>query len=330
MEHLKATTSRARRGKAMKGRTAGGVGVVLIVIIVALVLFFILFPGTVFRAAQYVNRSLSGLSDRSVQVDDNRIVYLEGGKGEAVLLLHGYSADKDNWTAFAKYLTPKYRVVIPDLPGFGGSSRSQETSYDIESQVERLHRFVQVMRLGKVNVAGNSMGGTIAAVYAAKYPQEVSSLALLAPGGIQGGVKSKLMKMFEKGVNPFVIKSEEDFERMMRLAFVKVPTIPYPVRKAIVARAIKDGPFNEKVMADMIRKPISLESYLPLIKAKTLILWGDRDNILDVSCVPIIEKRIKDHQTVIIKDCGHMPMLERPEETAGHYLKFLQGDAGQK
>lgn len=330
MEHLKATASRARRGKAMEGRTAGGIGVVLIVIIVALALFFILFPGTVFRAAQYVNRSLSGLSDRSVQVDDNRIVYLEGGKGETVLLLHGYSADKDNWTAFSKYLTPKYRVVIPDIPGFGESSRRQEASYDIESQVERLHRFVQVMRLGKVNVAGNSMGGTIAAVYAAKYPQEVSSLALLAPGGIQSGVKSEVMKMFEKGVNPLAIKSDQDFDRMMNLAFVKAPTIPYPVRKALVARAIKDGPFNEKVMADMIRKPISLESYLSLVKAKTLILWGDRDNIVDVSCVPIIEKRIKNHQTVIIKDCGHMPMLERPEETAGYYLKFLQGDAGQK
>jgi len=330
MEHLKATASRARRGKAMEGRTAGGVGVVLIVIIVALVLFFILFPGTVFRAAQYVNRSLSGLSDRSVQVDDHRIVYLEGGKGETVLLLHGYSADKDNWTAFSKYLTPKYRVVIPDLPGFGGSSRRQEASYDIESQVERLHRFVQVMKLGKVNISGNSMGGTIAAVYAAKYPQEVSSLALLAPGGIQSGVKSEVMKMFEKGVNPLAIKSDQDFDRMMKLAFVKAPTIPYPVRKALVARAIKDGPFNENVMADMIRKPISLESYLPLVKAKTLILWGARDNIVDVSCVPIIEKRIKDHQTVIIKDCGHLPMLERPEETAGYYLKFLQGDAGQK
>lgn len=308
----------------MKKRIAGGIGVALIVIVVALVLFYFLMPGTIFRLAQYTNRNASGLAEESVQVDDHRIFYLDGGKGETVPLVHGYTADKDNWTRFAKYLTPKYRVVIPDLPGFGASSRMQESSYDIESQVERLHRFVLGMKLGKVNVAGNSMGGTIAGVYAAKYPQEVSSLALLAPGGIVSPEKSEVVKMREKGINPFFINSEEDFDRIMKLAFVKVPAIPTPVKKEMTARAIRNRAFNEKIAGDFMKKPLSLEPFLPLIQARTLILWGDQDKLLDVSSVPILEKGIKVRRTVIMKDCGHMPMLERPEETAGYYLKFLQ------
>jgi pimeloyl-ACP methyl ester carboxylesterase len=78
-------------------------------------------------------------------------------------------------------------------------------------------------------------------------------------------------------------------------------------------------------MRDMIDKPLPFESFLPRIKAPTLILWGDRDNLLHVSAVPILEKAIRNHQTVIMKDCGHVPMLERPQETADHYLNFLRG-----
>ena len=64
----------------------------------------------------------------------------------------------------------------------------------------------------------------------------------------------------------------------------------------------------------------------PEIQAPTLILWGDKDKLLHVSCVPILEMGIKHHQTVIMKNCGHAPMLERPKETADHYLRFLRED----
>ena len=65
----------------------------------------------------------AGLVKKEIQVDSHRIVYLEGGQGETVLLLHGFAGNKDNWTYFAEPLIRDYHVVIPDLAGFGESTK---------------------------------------------------------------------------------------------------------------------------------------------------------------------------------------------------------------
>jgi pimeloyl-ACP methyl ester carboxylesterase len=62
-----------------------------------------------------------------------------------------------------------------------------------------------------------------------------------------------------------------------------------------------------------------------MVKVPTLILWGDQDNTVDISSVPVFEKGLKNHKTVIIKDCGHIPMMEKAQETATLYIDFVQG-----
>ena len=116
------------------------IAIIAAILIIVPVLVYFLFPAPFYRMAIYAGRSAAGLTEKTVQVDDHRIVYLEGGRGETVLLVHGFGAEKDNWVLFAKYLTPIYRVVIPDLAGFGESSRISEASYDIMSQAAREHR----------------------------------------------------------------------------------------------------------------------------------------------------------------------------------------------
>jgi abhydrolase domain-containing protein 6 len=312
-------------GKPGGGEMKKKIGIVSAFIVALLVLIYFAFPGAIYRMAILAGQKAAGLTEKSVQVDDHRIVYLEGGKGATVLLIHGYSADRNNWLRFARYLTPKYRVVIPDLAGFGESSRLQGSSYDIESQVKRLDRFTGALNLASFHLAGNSMGGQIAGVYAAVHSQKVLSLGLFAPGGIKSPEKSELWKMLEKGTNPLLINSADDFDRMLKMVFVKVPPMPYPVKKAATEQAIRHRAFNEKIAGDLKNRPLPLEPFLPRIKAPALILWGDRDNLLHVSSVPVLEKAIRKHRTVIMKDCGHIPMLERPVETADHYLAFLKG-----
>jgi pimeloyl-ACP methyl ester carboxylesterase len=92
-------------------------------------------------------------------VGKHTIVYLEGGRGESVLLLHGFGADKDNWNLFSRYLTKRYHVIAPDLPVFGESSKIWSDQYNISAQVERVHDFVKQLGLKSFHLAGNSMGG---------------------------------------------------------------------------------------------------------------------------------------------------------------------------
>jgi pimeloyl-ACP methyl ester carboxylesterase len=169
------------------------------------------------------------------------------------------------------------------------------------------------------------MGGFFAGIYAACYPDEIISVGLFNAAGVTSLEKSPVIKMMEKGENPLVLKDSNDLSRLMALAFVNPPRLPYPIKKVMVQTALANRKIYEKELKELNSDILSLEKELTNIKAQTLILWGDQDKILDVSSVPVFEKGLKNHKTVIIKDCGHLPMLEKPQETATHYIDFIKG-----
>jgi abhydrolase domain-containing protein 6 len=301
-----------------------GLGLIVILVVA---LYFV-GPAVMYEQAVNAERAAAGLVRKAVQVDDHQIAYLEGGSGEVVVLLHGFGAEKDNWDRFAKYLQPGYQVFIPDLPGFGESTKSPAARYDMESQVKRLDRFVEALNLTKFHLAGNSMGGMIACEYAAQYPRKVLTVGLMAPGGIFAPNKSDVIKLMEKGENPLLVKTPEDFDRILALLFVNPPPFPPSFKKILAKRAMAGAAFNEKIFKDMsgdFNKTTSpLAPFLPKVEAPALIIWGDRDRILDVSGVPILEKGLKIRKTVIMKDTGHVPMMEKPQETALAYRAFIE------
>jgi abhydrolase domain-containing protein 6 len=308
-------------GNKMK-KILGYVLVVVVAIVVLLAGFYFLFPESVFKLAIDAQRHSADLIKKEVQVDDHKIVYLEGGKGETVVLLHGFGANKDFWTAFAKYLKG-YHLVIPDVPGFGESSQVPTDSYSVESQVGRIERFVEVLKLDKFHMAGNSMGGAFTATYGAKHPEKILTLALSDTAGAPSQNKSELVMQLEKGNNLLLANNTEDFDKLMALVYVKTPTIPTPFKKIMVADWITHAEFNKKIWNDWQPSQFTLAAVLPLIQAPVLIIWGDQDKLTDVGGVAFLEKRLKNYRTVIMKDTGHCPMVEKPEETAKAYMGFL-------
>ena len=143
-------------------------------------------------------------------------------------------------------------VVIPDLPGFGESAKRFGENYNVESQVKRLGRFVETLRLERFHLAGNSMGGAIAAVYAAKHPRKVMTLALLDPMGV---VPLKIA--------PMEISSTGDYEKMLPHLFVTPPAVPAPFRNAMTTGAFEEAMvarfkaarlYNEIIWIDLTRE----------------------------------------------------------------------------
>jgi pimeloyl-ACP methyl ester carboxylesterase len=304
-----------------------GYGLVIVVAVVALLAgFYFLFPETVFKLAIDAQRRSAGLAKKDVQVDGQTTVYLEGGKGETVLLLHGFGGNKDAWAAFAKYISG-YHLVIPDIPGFGESAKVPTYSYDIESQVGRIGRFIEALNLDKFHIAGNSMGGAIAAIYAAARPGKVLTIALMNTAGAPSPNKSEFVRELEKGNNLFRIRTTEDYNRLMDLIFVKRPTIPASFRKILADDWTANTAFNMKIWKDMLTDEFSEFSIGPVlsqIHAPVLIIWGDQDRLTDIAGLAAIEQSLKNHRTVIMKDTGHVPPIEKPEETANIYLNFLK------
>jgi abhydrolase domain-containing protein 6 len=269
-----------------------------------------------------LERGMAGLGEKAVQVGDHRIAYLEGGAGPDVMLIHGFGADKDNWDRFAKRLTGKYHVIAPDLPGFGDSSKIRGAKYDQTTQVKRMHDFARAIGLKKFHIAGNSMGGLIAGIYAATYPEEVLTLGLFDAGGVADREESGITREFAAGRNPLVAGSVEDYDRMLAFMFVDPPVIPFWVKPWLADQAKQAREFNLYILPQA--KPgDKLERVMGTISAKTLVLWGDRDNIFPASSAAVLGKGIRNSTVVIMKDCGHVPMLERPAEAAEHYLKLI-------
>lgn len=297
---------------------------------IALLLLFILIltvniaaPGKVYDTMVSLERSRAGLEKKSMIIEDHTITYLEGGKGEALLLVHGFNGNKDNWTRFARFLTDSYRVIIPDNPGFAESTYLEKGDYTIPAQSKRLALFMARKKIGKFHVAGNSMGGAIAGTMARLYPGSLLSLALFDAAGTESAKKSEFQKLVEKGKNPLVTNRPSDYKKMMEFVFVTPPFIPSPVARYLGEENLRFTEQNQAIFKQIRNNIGSLEKNLEKIATPALVLWGDRDRILDVSGAYIFHKKIKNSQLVIMKDCGHIPMLERPKEAASHYRAFL-------
>lgn len=299
--------------------------IALILVVIALIagILYYGFPGTVATLARHAELAAADLHTENIQVGDHRIHYAIGGSGETVLMLHGFAADLYSWPRMARSLTTHYRVVAPDLPGFGLSSQVPSDNYDIAHQAERIRAFMDRLGLRQVHLVGNSMGGWIAADFAARYPDRVKTLTLIDTGGITTPRPSVLMKDLEAGRNPLVVHNNADFDRLLNLVFYRQPWLPAPLKKYFADEAITHAPFNDKIFDDLKDNYLALEPLLPAIKMPTLVIWGAHDHIIDPTAVRVLQAGLP-NVTVKILNTGHAPMLEQPQATAEEFLDFLK------
>ena len=296
-----------------------------IVVVLALVGYFML-PGLLVKWAAESERKAAGLEPKRVRVGDHEIAYLDGGHGETILMLHGFGANKDNWTRFAKFISPAYRVIALDLPGFGESTCLDDATYGIADQAKRVALFADAVSLKKFHIVGNSMGGNIAARFAVMFPERVLTLGLFDSGGVRSPVPSEMAKRLSKGEpNPLVAGTVEEYDRLIKFVFSTPPDIPRFVKKPLVEEAQRHQASNQRIFEQISSENVALEPDLPKITARTLVLWGDQDRVIDVSCVQILKEGLPNCTAVIMRNCGHLPMIERPQEAAEHYLAFLKG-----
>jgi abhydrolase domain-containing protein 6 len=292
----------------------------------ALVLYF-WFPGVLLEGWKKVLRWQAGLSRYTMQVDDHRWVYLEGGKGEPILFVHGFGMEKDGWGFFPIAFNERYRLILPDLPGFGENTRLDSATYDVPSQVTRLNRFVEKLGLNRFHLVGSSMGGYIAGYYASEYPDKVRSLALFDPAGVNSPVASDMWRRYEAtGETALVYRTREGFEELLRLLFYRIPPVPGPFKSYFSEQGASNYPFYRKVLRDLDQGGmVELEPRLSRVEARTLVVWGANDRILHVSGAEKFRKGLKKVKVLILDQCGHAPFFEKRKETTTAYQDFLAG-----
>lgn len=289
-----------------------------------------LLPGLFVQPLVQLNRMLSGLEAHQVEVGDHTIHYLEGGSGdETLLLLHGIFAEKDHWVEFGRPLSDDYHLIIPDIPGFGDSTRLPDASYHYGDQARRLRAFLEKVGADRVHIAGNSMGGGIAARYTLAYPEQIRTLAFIGgPHGIDSPQQSEMERMMASGDEaPLIVESHEEFDAMMDFLFVDVPFVPYPLYQHFSTHAVSRAESNKRLWRQQQDDPFYIQDHISELEAldvPVLTLWGDQDRVFHPSGVRVLREQLPDGEHRVMEGTGHLPMMEHPGRTAEYYRGFLE------
>ncbi|TPG57693.1 alpha/beta fold hydrolase [Roseomonas nepalensis] len=245
----------------------------------------------------------------------------------AVILLHGFASSLHTWEDWARVLDRDHRVIRLDLPGFGLTGADPTGDYTDERSAAVLLALMDGLGLRRTSLVGSSMGGRIAWDFAARHPDRVDRLVLMAPDGFAGpgreyGVAPKVPMLVR--LLPYVLPTPllrkslsaayADPAAMTeeRLARYRDMLLAPGVRRAIVART------GQGALAD----PVPL---LRRITAPTLLVWGEKDAMIPVANAADYQRALPDSRLVVFPGLGHVPQEEAPDLSLEPVRAFLGG-----
>ncbi len=277
-------------------------------------------------AISRLHRNVTGFRIRKDGGRGERLVWLEGGMpGDDVVLLHGFGSFKENWIPLLPFLRGRHRIVALDLPGWGQSHFDHRQSYGLDIQIDRVANWIEQHFTNPVHLVGSSMGGGLAGLLAARYPEQVRSLTLMNAMGMPGANESPYIRDLARGENGLLPFRSADVVRMMRQVVARrsIATALVPVmhRELLSRRHVNAHLFHQLLTAP---PDFSLANFGD-IRRPTLVLWGRQDRVLDVSSAGTFASRIPRSQVQILNGIGHLPMVEAPLATARILHRFWAG-----
>lgn len=256
-----------------------------------------------------------------------KMVYAENRNvgAEPLLLIHGFGGNKDNFTRLASKLGG-YHLIIPDLLGFGESSKTMNADYRADAQAKRLHELMQAKGVtSNLHVGGNSMGGAISVAYAALYPKEVQSLWLVDSAGFWSAGMPESLKDATLDNNPLLVDSTEDFYDLYDFVMYKPPYIPKTVKAVFAQERIANKELHANILEQIVEDNVEARAkIIATNKIPTLVVWGEKDQVIKPETVNLIKSIIPQSQVIMMPNIGHVPMVEAVEQTAKDYKAFRE------
>lgn len=277
-------------------------------------------------------------------VDGLNICYGEKGhrnkRQPTMILIHGFTACKFMWAPFVKNLPKDYHVIALDMPGHGDSDMPAfEEDISHKATVQKMNKIVKKMGFNTepFHLVGMSLGGALAGLYAAEFPEHVHSLTLMCPA-----MKTPIQSPFWDQIHAALDKGVEDLHTSCDLLFPKTPSqvkcmldfvqyhkswVPSQILKGVAEYRKSYYPFHAKLF-NMITHPDNhdlLQDCAARIQAPTQIIWGEDDKVIDASGVDLLKHLIPNCiQVDLISRCGHSMTTDRPGAMTKAVLKFRQ------
>lgn len=299
----------------------------VVVIVVTVAIFWLRRPQRLMGLEFARQRLAAGARVNRATLSDGELVYLKAGRGSGVprLYVHGFTGMKENWLALMARMGPTCVQFAPDLPGWGESARDASLDYGYAAQAKRLAEFIDQVIGEPVDLVGHSMGGGIAAVLAARYPDKVRRLVLMSAAGVRFADNTFGLAVLE-GKNPFAVTDVASLQDYFSQVFERPPWLPRTIMRWMVQRRRAEADFELAVLNSIGR---GKDAFLPereaaRISAPTLLLWCRGDRIVDASSPEIYAALISDSRIVLVDGTGHMPMMENTAATVAALKEFMQ------
>jgi pimeloyl-ACP methyl ester carboxylesterase len=272
---------------------------------------------------------LPGFAERFLEARGGRLRYLVAGEGEPLLLVHGLGGAAANWLVLAPLLLPGRRVLVPDLPGHGGSS-PLPASPSLNAYADRLASLLEREGATPAAVVGHSLGGAIALRLAIRRREAVAALVLAGAAGISSATRNARYALTITGILKPGRKIAPHRRRVASSALLKrlvfgrwgasdPPALPPELVEAFLAGPARHTDTVSAAKA-LVRDDVRVD--LERVACPTLVLWGARDNQLPVADAFEYARRLRAPLRVIA-DCGHLLIGERPEACADAITGFL-------
>lgn len=254
-------------------------------------------------------------TETTVEVAGLKIQSLAGGDGPDLLWLH-HSTGSLGWLPFHEKLSEHFRVVVPDLPGYGRSERPEWARHPRDVAL-LLHRAAAKLELRPFHLVGHGFGGWVAAEMATMNADALRSLTLVGAAGLKprdGEIMDQIMF---------------DYHEYVRLGFRDDPAFTEMFGERVDEEIRKMWDFSREMTSRLTWKPWmfnrQLPPLLPEVETPTLLVWGEEDRVVPIDCARQYEEGLPNASLEQVADAGHLVELEQPAALADRIATFAQG-----
>lgn len=232
--------------------------------------------------------------------------YVDVGKGRAVILLHGLFGNLAMWRPTIQALQYDYRVIVPRLPFFG----EPIFRTNLDSLVDALHEFIDWHQVTDVTLVGTDIGGQVALCYADRHPEHVSGIVLSGSSGLEENIAF--------GLDYATIR-----EQVSRVFYQNRFASFHLVNSVYQTLNTSSNGLRVKYFTQSSQET-DVSDILPMLRLPVLLIWGLQDKVTTPEVALQFHDLLPNGTVRFIDACGHLPMVEKPDEYARHVLDFLQ------
>ena len=261
------------------------------------------------------------MDEKFVTINGNKIRYLESGKSnDCIVLIHGLGASAERWKFVIPEFSKHYKVIVPDLIGFGHSDKPL-VDYTTDFFTDFLGNFLQKLEIKKTHIIGSSLGGQITAEFTSKNQDMIENLILVSPSGI--------MKHSTPALDAYVLAALYPNIEGAKNAFQMMAGPTKKINDEIISDFVERMKLPNAKMAFMstllgLKNAEVITKSLAKISAPSLIVWGENDPVIPIKYADDFVSSIKDCRFVTMDDCGHTPYVDDPKRFSKLVLDFLK------